>query len=96
MGCGPQETYINCADVAIVPANDLEYGHFLPEIPNVHAPFPTTATANNARIGSSNNPADAGVMPWASVSFVSHDSKTVVELRNTSDPTDPPLVSNYV
>ena len=95
VGCGPQETYINCADVAIVPANDLEYGHFLPEIPNVHAPFPATATANNARIGSNNNPADAGVMPWASVSFVSHDSKTVVELRNTSDPTDPPLVSNY-
>ena len=83
-----------------MPAVELEYGHFLPEIPNVHAPFPnggstprvdSRADANRADI----NPADSNVMPFASVSFVSHDSKTVVELRNSSDPTDAPIVSSY-
>lgn len=68
-GCGPQEEYYNCADIAIVPASDLEYKHFFPILPNI-------PSEEQNRISPSDQPA----VSWESVSFVSHDAKTVVDL----------------
>ena len=68
-GCGPQEEYYNCADIAIVPATDLEYSHalLLPE------QVPTESQNDGMQA-----PSEQTVLPWKSISFVSHDSNRVI------------------
>ena len=81
-GCGPQEEYFNCADIAIVPATGQEYNQMFPFAPTESTQYQNTGSEPTNQ-------------PWKSVSFVSHDSSRVINL-DQSEIVEPSVIEQIV